>query len=175
MKLKKIIGLLLYNSFAKYLPQSYSKFSLASKYIRAFCAKLILDSCGKNVNIERKARFSSRVEIGSNSGIGLNAFLSGKVIIGDDVMMGPDCIIYTQNHSFQRTDITIRSQGNEPEKTVIIKNDVWIGGQVIILPGVVIYDGAVIGAGSVVTKNVEPYSIVAGNPARLIKYRNKQT
>lgn len=172
MKLRKVIGLILYNCLAKYLPQSYSKFSLGSKYIRRFCAKLILNSCGKNVNIERRAVFSSRVEIGNNSGIGINAFLSGKVIIGDDVMMGPDCIIYTRNHSFQRTDITIKSQGNELEKFVVIKNDVWIGGQVIILPGVVIGEGAVIGAGSVVTKNIEPYSIVAGNPARLIKYRN---
>jgi len=172
MKLKKMFGLLIYNFFAKYLPQSYSKFSFGSKHIRAACAKLILESCGNNINIERKAVFSSRVEIGNNSGIGVNAFLSGKVIIGDDVMMGPDCIIYTQNHSFVRTDISINSQGNENEEPVIIRNDVWIGGRVIILPGVVINEGSVIGAGSVVTKNVEPYSIIAGNPARLVKYRN---
>ena len=62
-------------------------------------------------------------------------------------------------------------QGSTEERPVVIGNDVWIGGRVIILPGVKIGDGAIVGAGSVVTRDVSEYDIVAGNPARVIKNR----
>ena len=111
------------------------------------------------------------MEIGDRSGVGINAKMHGKVIIGNDVMMGPECIIYTQNHDFSRTDIPMNKQGFSEEKPVIIGDDVWIGGRVIILPGVNVGKGAIIGAGSVVTKDVPEYAIVAGNPATVKKYR----
>ena len=66
----------------------------------------------------------------------------------------------------------IRNQGRTEIKPVIIGDDVWIGARAIIMPGIVIGRGAVIGAGSVVTKNVDEYAVVAGNPARVIKYRS---
>ena len=62
-------------------------------------------------------------------------------------------------------------QGNSETKPVIIENDVWIGANVIILPGVTIHEGSIIAAGAVVTKDVECYTIVAGNPAKVIKKR----
>lgn len=170
-KLKKIIGLLFYNLIAKHLPISYDFGGRAAKKIRSICAYMILEKCGINVNVERGALFSSRVELGNNSGIGINASIGGKTIIGNDVMMGPDCIIYTRNHNFNRVDTTMRGQGFQEEKPVYIGNDVWIGGRVLILPGVHIGNGCIIGAGSVVTKNVYDWAIVAGNPARVIRYR----
>ena len=133
--------------------------------------KLMLPKCGDNVNIERNATFSIRTEIGNNSGIGVNAHFYGKVVIGDNVMMAPDCIIYVRNHESSRLDIPMCEQGSTEERPVVIGNDVWIGGRVIILPGVKIGDGAIIGAGSVVTKDVSEYDVVAGNPARVIKDR----
>lgn len=90
---------------------------------------------------------------------------------GDNVMMAPDCIIYVRNHESSRLDIPMCEQGSTEERPVVIGNDVWIGGRVIILPGVKIGDGAIIGAGSVVTKDVSEYDVVAGNPARVIKDR----
>lgn len=90
---------------------------------------------------------------------------------GDNVMMAPDCIIYVRNHESSRLDIPMCEQGSTEERPVVIGNDVWIGGRVIILPGVKIGDGAIIGAGSVVTKDVSEYDVVAGNPARVIKNR----
>lgn len=170
-KVKKVLGYILYNLFAKNLPVSYAKINLFSKKIRGFCGKLLLESCGTNVNIERGATFSSKVQIGDNSGIGINAFLQGRVVIGKNVMMGPECIIYTINHAFSRVDISMREQGLQEEKPVAIGDDVWIGGRVIILPGVKIGSGVIIGAGSVVTKNIPDYAIVGGNPATIRKLR----
>ena len=134
-------------------------------------ATIYFDLAAGNVNIEKGAQFSTEVSLGDNSGIGVNATISSHVTIGNDVMMGPDCMIFTANHSMQRRDIPMRLQGHEKPRPVTIGNDVWIGGRVIILPGVHIGDGAVIGAGSVVTKDVPPFAIVGGNPAKVIKER----
>jgi maltose O-acetyltransferase len=174
VKVKKIIGLVLYNTIGKYLPKSYSKFNLGSIHVRRYCGKLILSKCGDGVNIEKDAVFSSRVELGVNSGIGISARLEGRVIIGDNVMMGPNCIIYTRNHSFEDIDVPMNTQGEQEEENVNIGNDVWIGGQVIILPGVTIGNHSIIAAGSVVTKNIPDYSIVGGNPAKVIRYRTNK-
>lgn len=171
MKIRKFIGKALYGGIAKHMPLSDSRMSFGSKKLRAFCGRLLLDHCGKNVNIEKGAQFSYDISLGDNSGIGVNALISSKVTIGDDVMMGPDCIILTANHGMERNGVPMWKQKHEQPRPVVIGNDVWIGARVIILPGVHIGDGCIIGAGSVVTKDVEPYSIVAGNPARLIGKR----
>lgn len=162
---------LLYVVFAKNLPLSYHV--KASKAIRGFFAKHILKSMGKDVNIEKGALFDSQVEIGDRSGIGANCSVLGPVKIGKFVNMGPDVIIYTRNHAHDRTDITMQEQGFEEYKEVCIDDDVWIGGRVIILPGVKIGKGCIIGAGAVVSKDVPPYSIAVGNPAKVVKSRIK--
>ncbi|MDO4465983.1 MAG: acyltransferase [Bacillota bacterium] len=171
MKRRIFIGKLIYNILGKHMPLSDSRMNLGSKKVRAFCGKLILLECGTNVNIEKGAQFSSEIKLGDNSGIGVNAIISSHVEIGNDVMMGPDCMIFTSNHGMDRLDIPMWKQPHTSPKPVVIGNDVWIGARVIILPGVHIGDGCVIGAGSVVTKDVEPYSIVGGNPAKVLKKR----
>lgn len=168
---KQIVGRVLYNLLGKHMPLSDGRFSFGSKKVRALCGKLILKHCGSNVNIEKGAQFNTEVSLGDNSGIGVNATISGFVTIGNDVMMGPECMIFTANHMMNRTDIPMRLQKHEPARPVVIEDDVWIGGRVIILPGVRVGKGSVIGAGSVVTRDVAPYSIVAGNPAKLIRMR----
>ena len=173
MNLRILAGKLLYNSIAKKMPLSDSRMNFGSKRLRAFCGKLILEHCGSNVNIEKGAQFSVAVSLGDNSGIGVNALISSYVTIGNDVMMGPECMIFTSNHGMDRLDIPMWKQKHADPKPVVIGNDVWIGARVTILPGVHIGDGSVIGAGSVVTKDVEAYSIVAGNPAKLIRKRNE--
>ena len=111
------------------------------------------------------------IYIGDNSGIGRNSYLSAeeKIEIGNNVMIGPQLIIYTANHETKRDCLMI--QQPMIKKPVRIGNDVWIGARVIILPGVSIGDGAIIGAGAVVTKDVTPYTVVGGVPARKIKDR----
>lgn len=169
-KMKLLIGRILYLA-ASHLPESYFWINIGQKPIRAFCGKLILEKCGRGVNIEKGAHFPSSVELGDNSGIGIRAQINGKVIIGKNVMMGPEVCIYTRNHEFDRTDIPMNRQDFTPEKPVFIEDDVWIGARVIILPGVHVGTGAVIGAGAVVTKDVPAFAVVGGNPAHIIKMR----
>ena len=172
-KIKRIIGQVIYNVFAKHLPTSFSAVKIGQKQLRAFCGKMILSHCGKNVNIERGAVFSSKVSLGDNSGIGIDARIGGQCTIGNDVMMGPECIIHTRNHKFEDTTTTMRGQGVQKEEPVVIGDDVWIGSRVIILPGVHIGSHSIIGTGAVVTKDIPEWSVAVGNPAIVKKMRKK--
>jgi maltose O-acetyltransferase len=173
-KFSRKIGALIYYSFAKFLPPSFSGIQIGQRAIRAFCGKLMLKSCGKKINIEKGAIFSAKVSLGDYSGIGMNSRINGDCSIGDYVMMGSDVVVITRNHAFDRTDIPMMHQGFEEERPVVIGNDVWIGDRVIIMPGVNIGDGSIIAAGAVVTKDVPAYSIVGGVPARVIKSRKPE-
>ena len=171
MKIKRKIGAMFYYLFAKHLPPSYSGIKLGQTRIRRFCGKLMLKSCGEKVNIEHGALFSPKVSLGNRSGLGVDSKIYGTCFIGDDVMMGENVTIITRNHRFSRTDKPMMDQGFEEERPVYIGNDVWIGDKATILAGVKIGNGCIIGAGSVVTKDVPDYSVVAGVPAKIIKNR----
>lgn len=88
--------------------------------------------------------------------------------------MGPDVVIISHNHIFSDLTKPMTLQGLEKPRRVIIEDDVWIGARVIILPGRKIGKSAIIGAGSVVTKDVPEYAIVGGNPSRILKYRGSK-
>lgn len=96
----------------------------------------------------------------------------GSIKIGNYVRIGPDVKIISFNHKFRDRSIRIINQGL-CKKGIVIKDDVWIGANAIILDGVTLGRGSVIGAGSVVTKSTPPYSVCGGNPARLISKRIK--
>ncbi len=167
--LSKKIYWIMYCLFAKNLP--ISRRSKLFKVSRSFFANKILKKTGENINIEKGAIFNPNVEIGNNSGIGIDCQLNGKVIIGNNVLMGPECIFYTKNHKFKDPNINIIDQGYTEEKEIIIEDDCWIGSRVIVLPGVKISKGMVVGAGSILTKTFPEYSVVAGNPAKIIGKR----
>ena len=159
----------LYKVTAQWLPIS-QRSSLAKK-MRGFFGKRITTKFGKNVNIERNAVFTPELEIGNNSGIGIDCEIYGPVTIGDNVMMGPEVIVYTSGHNHNRTDIPMMKQGSSEVRPVKIGSDVWIGRRAIIMPGVTIGDGVIIGAGAVVTKNIDPYMVAVGVPAKAVKSR----
>lgn len=161
----------IYQSFASKLPISYELFGGISKRIRFSIARRFIRSCGANVNFEKGAKFGSDLVIGDYSGVGINAQISRDVSIGKFVMMAPDVVILTTAHQHSRTDIPMQHQGHMETKHVSIEDDVWIGQRAIILPGVTIGKGSIVGAGAVVTKSCPPFSIVAGNPAKIIKSR----
>lgn len=91
-----------------------------------------------------------------------------KVTVGDNVLFGPNVQIYCPGHPL---DPALRNGFNGPEfrLPVTIGNDVWVGGGAILLPGITVGHGAVIGAGSVVTKDIPPMVVVAGNPAKVVR------
>jgi maltose O-acetyltransferase len=130
-------------------------------------------SCGVKVNVEHGALINSGADItiGDNSGIGLNAFIAGPLVIGSNVLMGPNCTFLATNHVTTRTDIPMLGQGDEPARPPVIDDDVWIGANVTVLPGRRIGKGSIVAAGAVVASDVPPYSVVGGNPARVIKMR----
>lgn len=167
--------LFLYILFLKHLPATDNGYpvSMIIKKMRSSVGKHLFDRCGTNINIEKGADFGSGkgISIGNNSGLGINCKVRGPLEIGDNVMMGPDVVIMTNSHNFERIDLPMNIQGSAVPKKVLIGNDVWIGTRAIILPGVIIGNGAIIGAGAVVTKDVPEYGIVGGVPAKLIRSR----
>lgn len=111
--------------------------------------------------------------IGNNFSMNHNSILGasgGKIVIGDNCLFGPNCVLRASNHAFNRTDIPMNQQGHIYGE-IIIEDDVWLGSNCVITADTKIGKGAIVAAGSVVTNDVEPYSIVAGVPAKKIKSR----
>jgi len=175
-KIKRSFFWLFYNIVARNLPRSYIVYSFGARKIRAFVCKQLFAKCGKNVNIDSKVIFyrMAHTKIGDNSGIGYRSYV-GAVEIGNNVMIGPELMVFSGNKEYNKADVlmiiqtTMRS--TDEINPIIIEDDVWIGARVIILPGRRIGRGSVVGAGAVITRDVEPFSIVGGNPARVIGRR----
>ena len=147
-----------------------------SKNFRYYCCKHIFKKIGKVANIERHAYFGSGkdIELGEYSGLGINCKIPSDTIIGDYVMMGPNCYIFASGHEYSRTDIPMIKQGRTKSLQTIIGNDVWIGRDVMMSPGRHISDGTIIGMRCVLTKDFPPYSVVGGSPCRLLRNRKEQ-
>lgn len=169
----KKIYILIYYTILQYLPMQPTPGYKLFYGIRYFFIKRILKSCGENVIVKSNCYFGKgdRLIVGSRSQLGQNARLGGTITIGEDVLMGPDVVMMSTSHEYSSIDIPINKQGAAIEKSIIIDDDVWIGTRVIILPGVHIGKKSIVAAGSVVTKSFEPYSIIGGVPAKLIKKR----
>lgn len=165
--------LAVYYIFAIHLPRSTSRVSGCSNLLRSVLCKCLFRQMGHKVVIEKHAYFGTgeQLTIGDYSGLGVNCHCVGPITIGRDVMMGWDVIIFTGNHTTEDVGRPMRGQGATPREPVVIEDDVWIGARVIILPGVVVHRGAILAAGAVVTKDVPPYAVVGGNPARILKFR----
>ncbi|MDD5053074.1 MAG: acyltransferase [Sulfuricurvum sp.] len=165
--------LLIYYAFIQFLPMQPFPCYRLFYYVRYFFVKRIIKCCGSDVVVKNNCYFGNgrRLSVGNRSQLGQNSKLSGKITIGDDVLMGPDVIMMATSHAYSKVEIPINQQGDTEEKEINIGNDVWIGTRVIILPGIKIGSHSIIGAGSVVTKSFSKYSIIAGNPAKLIKTR----
>jgi len=119
------------------------------------------------------------ISIGKNVVIRPNTMLfadetpDGRIIIEDDVAIGAGVHCYVNNHAFDNVDIPIKDQGYYPSKPVRICCGAWVGACAVILPGVTIGRNAVVGAGAIVTRDVDPYTVVAGNPATIIKTHHR--
>lgn len=173
-RLTRLFALLVYYGFAQYLPDSYA-FLLGgvSNRLRISLVRHIFKKCGKISTINRRAYFGTgkEVEIGDYSGIGANCFLPNNIKIGNYVMMGPELFVPNGNHRFADISIPMNMQGFDLGEPTVIEDDCWIGRRCIITAGRRVAKGSIVATGAVLTKNFEEYSIVGGNPAKLIKKR----
>lgn len=173
VSLKQVVVLFLEEYVAwmfRYIP-GFEGFTARYLFYKLLCKKLDsfpfifpgahLQHCygieaGKNLNINR----------------GVHIYGRGGVKFGDYVLIGPNVVIASSQHRYDIEGVPILFQGHE-KKPVVIGNDVWIGANAVILPGVTIGDGTIIGAGAVVTNDTDPYSIVGGVPARKMGERTR--
>lgn len=148
MSIKQAFFLGLYYGIAQHMPSKTSRWGGGSRKFRYWSCKHLFKKIGKNSNIERHAHFGTgeRIELGNFSALGRDCHIPNDTIIGDYVMMGPNCYIFSNQHDTSRIDIPMTLQGNTPHKQTIIGNDVWIGRDVIMSPGRRIADGSIIGA-----------------------------
>ena len=112
--------------------------------------------------------------VAMNFNVMINASSGGKIIIGNDVMIGPHTVMRAANHRFDDLEQPIYKQGHLPGE-IIIEDDVWIAANVVLASGAKLGKGCIISAGSVVSTKIPEYSIVAGNPGRVVLNRNNRS
>lgn len=152
------------------VPGTYGVIARSALMARQFAA------AGENLQVLEGVRIRNpgKIRCGRNLGVGNDVTLQagGGIEFGDNVLLGPGVKIWTQNHKSDDIDTPIREQGYTYGE-VFIGDDCWIGANAFILPRVRLPRGCVVAAGSLVgVKAYREYSIIAGNPARLIGYRN---
>lgn len=115
---------------------------------------------------------TNKIVVGKNWGVNSGTYINGKggIMIGDNVLIGSNVTISSGKHPIDGIGQPIFQRPTIPMK-IVIEDDVWIGGGAVIMPGVVLKKGTVVGANAVVTKDTEEYSVVAGAPARCLRYR----
>lgn len=155
---------------AKELCFTYNQLPPSKAEERKHIIKKLLGKTGKQFYIEPSffVDYGYNIEIGENfySNHNLVILDAAKVTFGDNVFIAPNCGFYTAGHPF---DVAQRNAGLEYAHPITIGNNVWIGGNVTVLPGVTIGDNTVIGGGSVVTKDIPAGVVAVGNPCRVLR------
>ena len=146
-------------------------------FLRYIFLRPFFKQCGgffrmlERVVVEYPHGLSVGKAVGFNYGCWVNA--RGDVTIGNYVILGPYCVIHSANHNMEALEVPVQQQGFV-ELPVTIGDNVWLGARVTVLPGVTIGENAVIGAGSVVTKDIPADAIAVGNPAKVIRLRTEE-
>ncbi|HCN48839.1 MAG TPA: maltose acetyltransferase [Chryseobacterium sp.] len=154
----------------KDLCQEYNELKNSDTEKRGELLRRILGSVKENVCIEPSfwCDYGYNIEVGENFYANHNLVIldCAKVEFGDNVFIGPNCSFYTAGHPL---DAKKRNEGLEYAHPIKLGDNVWLGGNVVVLPGVSIGSNSVIGAGSVVTKDIPEYVVAVGNPCRVVK------
>jgi galactoside O-acetyltransferase len=169
----KKITYFIYYTFIMHLPNSRYWNIFNSIRVWYMCNIIKVMQKGKENRFENNVYVSGpgRVKIGKSCQINEHVFIQGAEI-GDYVMIAPNVSLVANMHKHDRIDIPMVFQGKIIGNIVIIEDDVWIGRNAIVMPGVRIGKGSIIAAGAVVTTDIPPYSIAGGIPAKVIKQRN---
>ncbi|MGW0770918.1 acyltransferase [Streptomyces sp. NPDC002676] len=142
--------------------------------LRAWCAQKICEDVRGPVVIHARVSLPPSLRLGRHAVIGQGTRILGlgRVSLGAYVNMGPECLFITGDHPVPKAGEHFRDLASV-HKDIVVEEDVFIGARVTVLPGVTIGRGSAVGAGSVVTKDVPAETVVAGNPARVIRARTK--
>lgn len=166
------------SNHAKDLMRVYNSLPAENMELRNQIIRLLFGFCGENVRVNQPiwVDYGCNISLGAGSLINMNCTLldTGKITIGENVLIGPDVKIYTAVHPISSderiyTDETGRTAIRTKTASVTIGNKAWIGGGTVILPGITIGDNTVIGAGSVVTKSIPANAVACGNPCAVKK------
>lgn len=146
---------------------------LPSRTLRHLVLRGWLGGVGRGANVQLRCRFLNgrKVNLGPRTVVNFGCLIDGRqypVSLGADVSIGPEASVLTLGHDPQSPDFAVKGG------PVTIGDRAWIGYRALIMPGVTIGEGAVVAAGAVVTKDVPPYTIVGGNPAREIGQRSRE-
>jgi len=159
-----------------FLEQAAKQLILGVSRIRGYLYKPFFKHMGRVVYVSAQFRVRSpgAISLGNNVFLNYGVFLDGAggITIGNNVMIAQHVQFFTRTHSVENVSIPMWSQPYK-FKPITVGDDVWIGTNVVLLPGVVVGKGSVIGANSVVTKSIPPYAIVGGVPAKILKFRKK--
>jgi maltose O-acetyltransferase len=170
----RALALFAYYALAAKLPDLAFPGGRVFNAVRCALLRVILPRFGATNEIDGGVYIGdgSDVSIGSRCQINRGCRLN-RVEIGDCVMIAPDVIVVGQLHGADRTDIPMVDQGRYTKEPTVVEDDVWLGARAVVMPGIRIGTGAIVGAGAVVTRDVAPYSVVGGVPARQLKTRDQ--
>ncbi len=152
----------------------YNFGSTLNMRIRGLFWSLFLKKCGRNFHVYKGTRIISpqNIEVGDDVWFNERCYIvgGGKIKIGSNVMLARNVSLITSNHGYSSKEIPMLKQ-EIVSAPIEIGDDVWLGVNVVVLKGIKIGKGAIVGAGSVVTKDVPEFAIVGGAPAKLIRFR----
>lgn len=170
-----MIKLVKISHFSSYLLRFIS---IVVRKIMVISYRPLFKTYGKNFKFDPYGYYThSTITVGHDVTLGRNAIIiaaKSEIIIGNKVMFGPEVAMFGGVHNTSipgRYMADIKEKKDGDDLTIIIQDDVWVGARAVILRGITLGRGAIVGAGSVVTKSVPPYAIVGGNPAKTIKFR----
>ena len=153
---------LIIKKYIKLIRQFYFRYRVLS----------VAASCGPDLSVNGRSYVTTKTNLGRNVNFnGISIQGQGAISIGDNFHSGEGCLLISQNHNYDN-GTAIPYDSSYICKDIIIGNQVWLGSRVIILPGVTIGEGAIVQAGSVVSKSIPSCAIAGGNPCQVFKYRD---
>lgn len=171
----RVFWRIVYEWVARWLPDSiwFFPFNIIGPRLRFFCVRHFIEVCGRDVKVGPNVTIAFGCKLGNNVTVNENCRLA-STIVEDHALIAPGLYAIMRNHEYKDIDIPIAEQGYYKETPPHIGQNVWIGAKVTLLPGIVIGEGAILAVGAVVTKDVPPFAIVGGVPAKIIRYRNEK-
>lgn len=172
--MKRALCLLAYYGFARYLPDSSFPGGKLATMFRGFLCRQFIAGAGEKIHVRSGAFLADgrHLYMADRASIGPGCRIYGARL-GYGVVIGPHCVFFKENRAADDLGKPVGAHGTTPTNIPVVEDLAWVGERALVLQGRRIGRGAIVGAGAVVTRDVPPYAIVGGNPARVIGHRAK--